>query len=234
MKLKNEIAVVTGSSKGIGLEIVRQLLDAGVKVAGWSRSDSDIDHENYLFVKTDVSDSDSVDQAYLKTIEKFGNEVSILVNNAGLGYAGMMDEMPFEKWKHMFDVNVHGIFFCSNAVIPKMKEMDRGHIVNISSIAGLNPVKGFVGYAGTKHAVTGISHSMYMELRDFGIKVTCVYPGSVNTNFFDDIEMVQANENMMRPQDVAGSVVNLLGTHPNYLPVDLEIRPLRPKGKPNQ
>lgn len=234
MELKNQVAIVTGSSKGIGLELVKQLLESGAKVAGWSRTDSDIEHNNYLFVETDVSDSDSVDHAYLKTVEKFGNQISILINNAGLGFYGLMEEMPFAEWKKMFDVNVHGIFFCSNAVIPKMKEMDMGHIVNISSIAGKNPVKGMVGYVGTKHAVTGISHSMYMELRDFGIKVTCVYPGSVKTNFFDEIDMVEANDNMMRPEDVAGSIVNLLSTHENYLPVDLEIRPLRPKGKPSK
>ena len=77
--------------------------------------------------------------------------------------------------------------------------------------------------------MTGISHSMYMELRDFGIKVTCIYPGSVNTNFFDAIDPVTANENMMRPEDIASSIIHCLQTHPNYLPVDLEVRPLRPK-----
>lgn len=231
MELKNEIAIVTGSSKGIGLAVVRQLLDCGVKVAGWSRSDNDLEHDNYLFVQTDVGDTNSVDQAFLKTIEKFGNNISILVNNAGLGHYGLMEEMPFSEWKQMFDVNVHGIFFCSNAVIPKMKEMDKGHIINISSIAGKNPIKGMVGYSGSKHAVTGISHSMYMELREFGIKVTCVFPGSVNTNFFDKIDLVDANDNMMRAEDVASSVLHCLQTHPNYLPVDLEVRPLRPKYK---
>lgn len=228
MSLEGRVAVVTGASKGIGLEIVKQLLAKGVKVAGWSRTDNDITDPNYLFISADVSDPESVAHAYSQTAEMLGEDIDILVNNAGFGIAGPMDEMPFEDWKRMFDVNVHGIFFTSNAVIPKMKQLDRGHIINISSIAGKNPIKNFVGYAGTKHAVTGISHSMFMELRDFGIKVTCIYPGSVNTNFFDDIDAVTANENMMRPEDVASSVVHCLETHPNYLPVDFEVRPLRP------
>ncbi|UXX78305.1 SDR family NAD(P)-dependent oxidoreductase [Reichenbachiella carrageenanivorans] len=228
MSLEGRVAIVTGASKGIGLEIVKQLLTKGVKVAGWSRTDNDITDPNYLFISVDVSDPESVAHAYRQTAEMLGENIDILVNNAGFGIAGPMDEMVFEDWKRMFDVNVHGIFFTSNAVIPKMKELDRGHIINISSIAGRNPVKGFAGYAGTKHAVTGISHSMFMELRDFGIKVTCIYPGSVNTNFFDDIDAVTANENMMRPEDVASSVVHCLETHPNYLPVDFEVRPLRP------
>lgn len=231
MEIKNKVAVVTGASKGIGLELVKQLLDKGMKVAGWSRTAPEILDPNFLFVKVDVGDVDSVHNAHNITTEKFGEGIHVLVNNAGLGHYGPMDEMPFEQWKQMFDINVHGIFFCSNTVIPKMKEMDEGHIINVSSIAGLNPVKGMVGYAGTKHAVTGITHSMYMELRDFGIKVTCIYPGSVKTNFFDDISMVEANDNMMRPEDVASSIVHCLETHENYLPVDLEIRPLRPKGK---
>ena len=207
------------------------MLKAGAKVAGWSRSAPSVSHDNFIFVPTDVSNADSVNNAYQLTREKFDAPVSVLVNNAGLGHYGPMDEMQFEEWKQMFDINVHGIFFCSNAVIPDMKAEDEGHIVNISSIAGLNPIKNMVGYAGTKHAVTGISHSMYAELREFGIKVTCIYPGSVTTNFFDQIEAYEANDNMMRPEDVASSIMHCLETHENYFPVDLEIRPLRPKGK---
>jgi len=231
MDLKNKTAIVTGASKGIGLELIKQLLSNGMKVAGWSRTAADISDPNFLFVKADVSDANSVIAAHKKTVDKFGQDIHVLVNNAGLGHYGKMDEMPFEEWKQMFDVNIHGIFHCSNAVIPQMKILDEGHIINIGSIAGRTGLSGMSGYCGTKHAVTGISHSMYLELRDFGIKVTCIYPGSVQTNFFDKFDMIEANDNMMRPEDVASSIVHCLGTHENYLPVDLEIRPLRPKGK---
>ena len=229
MNLTSKIAIVTGASKGIGLEIVKQLLSAGVKVAGWSRTKPDIDHDSFFFQSVDVSDAQQVNDAHRQTVAHFAGDVDILVNNAGLGYYGAMTEMTFDKWKHMFDVNVHGIFHCSQAVIPGMKHKDAGHIVNIGSIAGKNPVKDMVGYAGTKHAVTGISHSMFMELRDYGIKVTCIYPGSVNTSFFDEIDAWKANDNMMKPRDVAASVLHCLATDPNYLPVDFEVRPLRPK-----
>lgn len=230
MELAGKVAIVTGASKGIGLELCKQLVDKGAKVAGWSRSAPTFTHENFHFVSVDVSDSDSVSKAFEATNEKFGM-VSVLVNNAGLGHYGSLEDMEFTQWKEMFDVNVHGIFFCSKAVIPGMKEMDEGHIVNVSSIAGLNPVKNMTGYVGTKHAVTGISHSMFHELRDYGIKVTCIYPGSVKTNFFDQIDAYETNDNMMRPEDVASSIVHCLGTHENYFPVDLEVRPLRPNGK---
>lgn len=231
MELKNKTAIVTGASKGIGFELIKQLLANGMKVAGWSRTAPDLSDPNFIFVKADVSDTNSVNAAHEETVNKFGQDIHVLVNNAGLGHYGKMDEMPFEEWKQMFDVNIHGIFHCSNTVIPQMKILDEGHIINIGSIAGRTGINGMSGYCGTKHAVTGISHSMYLELRDFGIKVTCIYPGSVKTNFFDKFDMIEANDNMMRPEDVASSIVHCLGTHENYLPVDLEIRPLRPKGK---
>lgn len=229
--LKGKKAIITGVSKGIGLEIVKGLIEAEVEVVGWGRTKPDIAHAKFHFVPTDVTDYTSVEEAYAKTVELVGKEIHILVNNAGYGVFGAVDELSVEDWKGMFDVNVHGLMYCTKVVVPGMKALDEGHIVNISSIAGLNGVKNMSGYVATKHAVRGFSHSLMFELRDWGIKVTSVYPGSVKTNFFDDIQGVDAHDHMMRPEDVAKSVVDLLNSHPNYLPVDLEIRPLRPKGK---
>ena len=233
MELNNKVAIVTGASKGIGLETVKLLVAQGAKVAGWSRSSPSFEHENFFHIPMDVTDFESVQNAHEMTGSKFGGKVQILINNAGLGFFGPIEEIINEEWQLMFDTNVNAIFYCSKMVIPGMKELDEGHIINIGSIAGLNPVKHMVGYAATKHAVTGISHSMYQELRDFGIKVTCIYPGSVKTNFFDNIDVYTANDNMMRPEDIAKTVVDCLKTHENYLPVDIEVRPLRPKGKGN-
>jgi short-subunit dehydrogenase len=231
MELKNKIAVVTGVSKGIGLELVKLLLEKGVIVAGWGRSEPELSHQNFHFFRCDVSQEDQVERAYLDTVARLGFDIRILVNNAGFGIAGSFETMSSEDWKSMFDTNVHGIFYVSKRLVPAMKTADEGHIINIASIAGLNGVANFAGYVGTKHAVRGISHSMYMELRDFGIKVSTIYPGSTQTHFFDSIEGTQANENMMRPQDVAQTIVQTLETHPNYFVADVECRPLRPRGK---
>ena len=231
MELKNTVAVVTGVSKGIGLEVVKLLLEKGTLVAGWGRSKPELDHPNFHFFSCDVGVEEQVKQAYSATVSKLGEDIRILINNAGFGIAKAFEEMSAEEWKSMFDVNVHGIFYVSKCLIPGMKAADEGHIINVSSIAGLNGVSNFAGYAGTKHAVRGISHSMYMELRDFGIKVSTIYPGSTQTQFFDDIEGMQAHENMMRPQDVATTIVQTLETHPNYFVADVECRPLRPRGK---
>lgn len=231
MNLEKQIAVVTGVSKGIGLELVKLLLEKGTIVAGWGRTAPVFQHENFHFFTCDVSVEDHVEKAYQETVSKLGPDIRILVNNAGFGVAGKFEEMSSEDWKSMFDTNVHGIFYVSKRLVPAMKAADEGHILNVASIAGLNGVANFAGYVGTKHAVRGISHSMYMELRDFGIKVSTIYPGSIQTNFFDSIPGMGANENMMRPIDVAQTIVQTLETHPNYFVADVECRPLRPKGK---
>lgn len=232
MDLKGKIAVVTGVSKGIGLETVNLLLKAGAVVVGWGRKHPDLADSNFHFIQTDVSNWQNVQDSYQATIENIGVPV-VLVNNAGLGHQGLIHEMPVEQWKEMFDINVHGLFYCIKMVAPGMIAAGNGHIVNVSSIAGTSGVKTMSGYVGTKHAVRGISHSIFLELREHGIKVTTIYPGSTNTNFFDNIEFANANENMMRPEDVATSIVQSIQTFSNYHVVDIEVRPLWPKGKPN-
>lgn len=231
MELKGKIAVVTGVSHGIGLATVKALLDKGMVVAGWGRTAPDLEHENFHFFECDVRFPESVHRAFEKTIAKLGVHVSVLVNNAGLGISANLEDQEIEDWRTMFDTNVHGLFYCTRLVLPDMKEQEEGHIINISSIAGTTGVPGMSGYAATKHAVKGISHSLYMEVRDYGVKVTCIYPGSTETNFFDNMESSPASPNMMQPEDIASTIMHALESHPNYHHVDIEVRPLMPKGK---
>lgn len=231
MDLKNKIAIVTGSSKGIGLATTQALLAKGAKVAGWSRSSPEITNENFRFYPVDITDPQEVKKAYNITIEDFRGDVSILVNNAGIGYAALIEETSVERWKEMFETNVNGVFYCSQAVIPRMKKLGVGHIINIGSIAATQGVELMAGYSGTKFAVRGISQAMFKELRDFGIKVSVVNPGSVQTHFFGNIEHLKVNEHMMSPVDIAESIIYLLETSTNYHPVELEVRPLMPKGR---
>ena len=227
--MKDKIAIVTGCSKGIGLSTTMALLNKGATVAGWSRTPTNISHKNFTHFVTDVSDFESVQKSHIQTITKFG-QADILINNAGIGFVSAFEELEMEKWFKMFDVNVHGMYYCSKMVIPGMKAKGAGHIVNIGSIAGTTAVKNMVGYASTKHAVTGMSRSLFMELREFGIKVTCIYPGSVKTGFFDNINEIEAHDNMMSPEDISGTIIHVLESPPNYHHVDIEVRPLKPKG----
>ena len=229
MLLRNKKAIVTGSSSGIGLAISMAILKKGAFVAGWSRSKSPIKDTNFTHIATDVSSFDSVKTSYAETIKRFGVP-DILINNAGIGYASDFEKMDLEKWHQMFDVNVHGVFYCSKMVVPAMKEKGSGHIVNISSIAGRTGVKNMVGYASTKHAISGLSHSLFMELRSFGIKVSCIYPGSVNTHFFDNIEEINTHNHMMNAADIADTIIHVLESPANYHHVDIEVRPLKPYG----
>lgn len=231
MHLENKLAIVTGSSKGIGLATCKQLLERGVRVAGWSRSETKIDHQNFRFIPVDVSEIDSVGLAFETTISHFNDTPDILINNAGLGYEYSLEETPVDLWQKMFSTNVDGIFYCSRLAIPGMKKKDEGHIINISSIAGTNGIANMSAYCATKHAVRGLSQSMFKELRNNGIKVTCIYPGSTKTNFFDDIPTVTVSENMMMPEDIAQTIIQVLETSGNYHPIDIEVRPLRPKGR---
>jgi NADP-dependent 3-hydroxy acid dehydrogenase YdfG len=231
MELKNKVAVVTGSSKGIGLATVNSLLAQGVKVAGWSRSGTDINHDNFLSIQMDIRDMKSVEEAHGKTVAHFGDEVRILINNAGLGYSALFEELKVDDWQKMFDTNVNGIFYTSRLAIPQMKKLEEGHIINISSIAGNTGIETLSAYCATKFAVRGLSQALYKEVRNYGVKVTCIYPGSVQTNFFDAIDSIEANENMMQPSDIASTILHCLQSSPNYHHVDIEVRPLQPKGK---
>jgi NADP-dependent 3-hydroxy acid dehydrogenase YdfG len=227
--MKGKKVIVTGSSSGIGLETVLALLKKGAKVAGWSRSAAQIDHKNHCHFKTDISDFKSVSASYRQTIDTYGT-VDILINNAGIGYASVFEDLDMSQWHRMFDVNVHGMYYCTKMVVPEMKSKGYGHIVNIGSIAGTTAVKNMVGYASSKHAVTGMSHSLFMELRNYGIKVSCIYPGSVKTHFFDEIEDIEPHDNMMQAADIANTIIHVLESPSNYHYVDVEVRPLKPKG----
>lgn len=231
MELEGKVAVVTGVSKGIGLATVEALLAKGMLVAGWGRTAPDLESKHFHFFECDVRDYKQVERAYKATLQGLGGPVAVLVNNAGLGMAGAIDEMTLEDWHTMFETNVNGVFYCSRLVLPGMKEAEEGHVINISSIAGTTGIEQMAGYCGTKHAVRGISHSMYKEVREYGVKVTCIYPGSVKTNFFDNIDSVTVSDNMMRPEDIASTILHALQSHPNYHHVDIEVRPLMPKGK---
>jgi short-subunit dehydrogenase len=229
MKLENKIAVVTGVSKGIGKHVVEQLLEEGCIVYGLGRN-NDIKHNRFQFISTDVRSIEEVNRAFDKILSDNNDNIHILINNAGLGYFGTLEELPIEQWQQMFDTNVNGVFYCSRRVITPMKKQGEGHIINISSIAGLDGFPQVSGYCATKFAVKGFSDALYKEVRDYGVKVTCIYPGSVKTDFFNNIDSIEPHDYMLMPEDVAEMIVHSLKTPPNFHQVNLEIRPLMPKG----
>lgn len=228
MQLNEKTAIVTGSSKGIGKCLTEILVARGVKVVGWSRGTSAFNHPNFLQVPVDISDEQAVAVAFQKSKEFLGENIDILVNNAGYGSFSKIENQSSAIWEKMFAVNVHGLFYLSQRVIPLMKKKQSGHIINIASIAALQGINEAAAYCGTKFAVRGISQSMYQEVKPYKVKVTCVLPGSVNTDFFNEIEQINANPSMLHPMDLAQQIVYILESPDNFVTSEIEIRPLNP------
>jgi len=231
MNLTGKKAIVTGVSKGIGKALVEQLLEKGTTVAGWGRNAPDIKHENFSFYSADIQDHKQVEKVAQSTLKDLGT-VDALVNNAGLGYFRNMELLSTNEWLEMFNTNVHGLFYCSRAVLPGMRAQKSGHIVNIASVAGLMGLEEGSGYCGTKFAVRGISEALFKEVRKDGIKVSCLYPGSVNTDFFDHYDGVVANDTFMTATEVAATVIQVLETSDNFITLNVEMRPLNAKPRP--
>jgi NAD(P)-dependent dehydrogenase (short-subunit alcohol dehydrogenase family) len=228
--LKGKTAVITGVSKGIGRAIAQNLLDHGVSVIGWGLHVPAYAHESLYFVECDVSEEASVKNA-LETSLDISPRIDFLINNAGFGYFEAIEAFEVEKFRRMLDVNLTGAFLVTKAVVPTMKTQGSGHIVNISSIAGRVGAPHGSGYNASKFALTGFTEVLFQELRAHGIKVTTVYPGSTETNFFDDIPGFSAHDRMVHPRELAETVVHLMNTSPNYLVREIEIRPLWTKKK---
>jgi len=223
--MESKRAVITGSSSGIGKEVALQLLEKGHVVFGLSRRDGGINHPNFHFIKTNVREVKEVDKAF----DQIGH-CDFLINNAGLGKFSLIEKTSLDDWHEMFDTNVNGIFYCTRRVIESMKKKGSGHIINIASTAGLEGYATATAYCGTKHAVKGISQALYKEVRDYGVKVTCVYPGSVKTDFFQHHPNIEPHDKMLNPEEVANMIVMALESSSSFHQVNLEVRPLQPQG----
>jgi NADP-dependent 3-hydroxy acid dehydrogenase YdfG len=229
MELNKKVAIVTGVSKGIGEALCKALLAEGCMVYGLGMNAPPIQDQNLQFIPTDIRSFAAVESA-IQTIVKQEQHVHILINNAGLGYFANVEDLPLEQWDQMFQTNINGMFYTCKLTVPVMKQQGIGHIVNISSTAGLEGMPMVSGYCATKWAVKGFSESLWRELRDHKIKVTCVYPGSVKTDFFRNSPGIQAHDYMLMPSDVAELILHALKAPDNCHQVNLEIRPLQPKG----
>lgn len=229
MNLSGKTAIVTGANRGIGLHCVEQLLEHGAQVYGICRSGCKTEHPNYTCLHADVGSLEDVNKVF-DQINLESKSIDILINNAGLGYFGFCESITPEQWHEMFSTNVNGIFYFTRKVLPGMKANGSGHIINIASTAGLEGYVQTSGYCATKFAVRGFSDALYKEVRDFGVKVTCVYPGSVKTDFFRHHAGIEPHDYMLMPEDVAAQILYAIKSPPNFHHVNMEIRPLQPKG----
>lgn len=190
--LTGRVALVTGSTKGIGRAVVERLAAAGAAVAVTARTAGDVEaavdeiREAYdveVFGKPcDVRRPDNCRELVDATVEALGG-LDILVNNAGVGIFAPIQEMSDDDWLKQIETNLHGVFHCSKAAVPALLESDDAWIVNIGSLAGRNTFKGGTGYNASKFGLLGMTEAMMLDLRHDGIRVSLIMPGSVDTSF---------------------------------------------------
>jgi NAD(P)-dependent dehydrogenase (short-subunit alcohol dehydrogenase family) len=182
-----KILLITGVSSGFGRALAKEALAVGHKVVGTVRSaQAKRDFESLSASASgrvlDVTDFDAID-GMVSEIEASVGPIDVLVNNAGYGHEGVMEESPLSEMRRQFDVNVFGAVAMMKAVLPFMRERRRGHILNMTSMGGHITMPGIAYYCGSKFALEGISESLGKEVEPFGIAVTAVAPGSFRTDW---------------------------------------------------
>jgi len=179
---------VTGCSTGFGRELARAVLARGWRCVASGRNKASLDDlapeagERLLRVSLDVTDAAQIDAAVAAAQKQFG-AIDVLVNNAGYGYQSSIEEGEEREIRAQFDANAFGLFALTRAVLPGMRARRKGHVINITSVAGLAGFPGSGYYAASKHAVEGFSDSLLAEAGPLGIKVTCVEPGPFRTDW---------------------------------------------------
>ena len=180
---------ITGASRGFGALIAKAALDAGDAVVATARNPDDVskalgNHDNLLAVPLDVTDQGQANDAVAAAIKRFGR-IDVLINNAGFGVVGAVEEASAEEIQRVYATNVFGLLGVTRAVLPHMRRQRSGRVFNISSVGGYEARAGFGIYCSTKFAVEAISEAMHGELGPLGIHVTVVEPGAFRTDFLD-------------------------------------------------
>ena len=183
----NPVWFISGCSTGFGRELAQQTIARGFNVVVTARDPAKVadlvdGHSNALAVALDVTQLESIDSAVSAALEKFGT-IDVLVNNAGYGYQSSVEEGEDRAIRDQFDANVFGLFALTRAVLPTMRQQRRGHIINITSVAGFIGFASSGYYSASKHAVEGWSDSLAQETASLGIHVTCVEPGPFRTDW---------------------------------------------------
>lgn len=231
--LINVVALVTGGSRGIGRAIALRLAELGACVAICGRNEQALRDSEAELRKTgsrvfarsaDVCSSAEV-ATMVREAEASLGPISILVNNAGIGLFGPAHEKTEADWNRVLDTNLKSAFLVSRAVIPSMIRARRGDIINISSLAGRNSFAGGGIYCASKWGLQGLSACMAEDLRDHGIRVSVICPGSVATDFSS--RSAKDPSQALAPQDVAHAVALIVTQRPQSFVSEIQLRPLR-------
>ena len=237
-ELENKIAIITGGTKGIGYGIAEALLKQGLNVAITGRKKEDAEaaaeqlnsHDSAkgkaIGLQADVRDYKSQESAVKETIKAFGN-LDIVIANAGVGHFASIDELSLEQWQETIDTNLTGPFYSLKAGLDQLKK-NKGYFITISSLAGTNFFQGGSAYNASKFGLTGFTQAAMLDLRNYGIKVSTIMPGSVSS-YFNGNEPSKEDAWKIQIEDIGELVVDLLKMNPRTLPSKIEVRPTMPK-----
>jgi len=233
--LAGQVAIVTGAGRGIGRAISLALAELGAHVVLCGRSRQSLDQTSTLIqsgpnrprqssvMECDVTDLRSVESLAESVARTFGR-LDILVNNAGVGGdRGPLDQLDPHNWDTMLNTNLRGVYYCIRSLAPLMIKARSGHIVNISSLAGKNPLPNGAAYAASKWGLNGLSYSVAEELRAHNIRVSVICPGSTHTDF--DRHGGTNAEKMLQPRDVARVVAMIVAQAPQSFVSEILLRP---------
>ncbi len=235
--LQHKVALITGGTKGIGYGIAQSLMKIGINVAITSRDKEAAETTASNLTKridgtskakgiqADVRDYESQQEAVKHVIEQFG-QLDIVIANAGVGHFGSVEDLTVDQWNEIIDTNLSGAFYTIKASVEELKKT-QGYYITISSLAGTNFFVGGAAYNASKFGVTGFTQAVMLDLRQAGIKVSTIMPGSVSTHFNGN-EPSEKGDWKIQPEDIGELVVDLLKMNPRTLPSKIEVRPSMP------
>jgi 3-oxoacyl-[acyl-carrier protein] reductase len=232
--LDGKVALVTGGNRGIGRGVVEALHGAGATVYLTSRDAARAEAAarevgpRAKGLACDVRREDQVKRAF-ETVARDAGGVDVLVNNAGVGEFGAVADMSSESWRNIIETNLNGVFYCCHEAIPLMRKRGGGYIINVSSLAGKNPIVNGAAYNASKFGLNGFSEALLMEVRYDGIRVSYLMPGSVATEFGRGSPGKQ--DWALKPGDVGEVVLFLLRSPPHAMYSRVEMRPSQPPRK---
>ena len=230
--LAGQVAVITGAGSGIGAAIARKMGRMGAVAVVCGRTRDTLQSTATAIsqaggqaevIECDVTDLASVESLAKRVDSRFGR-IDILVNNAGIGGSGgPLHQLSPETWDQVLNTNLRGVYYCIRSFAPLMIRANRGHIVNISSLAGKNPLPNGAAYSASKWGLNGLSYSVAEELRVYSIRVSVVCPGSVQTEFSP--HSAKNSAKMLQPDDVAHVVAMLVTQAPQAFASEILLRP---------